>query len=603
MGLPALVPFAVRLMGGDGVTPRAGQTVLLTAEAGTAQFPACGASSCPLRTDATGTVTAMVVPLVAGTITLDASAAAGLVHVSFAAAPEQMNLVSAPTGLVTAGAAIAVPFSVRVVGGDGVTPVVGETVSMAITGPGASLVACGMASCVMPTDAMGLATTSVAAAGAGAVTLSASGPSGTVVASFRTGFESMQVAQAPSGTFLDGVVATPAMVVRVLGPDGVTPVVGETVSFAVTTGRAELGPCAAASCTAVTGLAGTAAMTVTPESAGVIGVTATGRNGGQTVMLTGLPQPDVLQVVHGLPATVQAGATPPAVVVRLTLPDGATPVPGQSVTFTLAQGTGVLGCGGGRCQVTTDTNGEAQVTLLPVLAGAMVLSAEAEGLAAELRLSTTAVAISRAVVSLDPVQYVAEGLPARWVAEVGVSESAGMAEGTAVFWTGGSGMGVSPGMSVVSGGLASAMAEVSGLGAGVRATGTACAWGGVCGEIAAEGVSAAQWQVAVVSGASQSGDSLLQPVSLRVTDGVGHPVLGVPVTVYQTVVAGQQACDGTGRCTEGEVLGSASAGLLTDAAGTVSVQPMVAGSGPSVTKLTAVAGTQGTVTVSVTREP
>ena len=608
VGLPAAVPFAVRLMGGDGVTPRAGQTVLLTAEAGAAVFPACGTSSCPLRADAcAGTVAAAVVPLVAGVITLDASAAAGAVQVSFRAAPEQMRLVSAPTGLLTAGSAIPVPFAVRVVGGDGVTPVAGETVSLAIAGPGASLGACGLASCAVVTDGAGLAASTVTVTGAGAVTLSASAGSGTVQASFRTGFESMLVVQAPVGAFADGVVATPAMVVRVLGPDGVTPVAGETVSFAVTAGRAELGPCATASCTAVTGPAGTAAMTITPESEGVIAVTATGRNGAQTVTLTGLPQPDVLQVVSGLPATVQAGVGVPAVVVRLTLPDGVTPVPGQGVVFRMAEGTGVLGCGAGSCRAVTDAAGDARVTLLPVLAGPIVLSAEAEGLAAPLRLATTAVANARSVVSLTPVQYVAEGLPARWTAQVGLSESAGAVEGVVVSWTGRGGMGLSPGTSVVSGGLASATAEVSGLGAGVRATGTACAWGGVCGEVAAEGVSAAEWRVGVVSGVSgggvAGGGGSAQTVVLRVTDGAGHPVGGVPVTVYQTVAAAQQACDATGRCTGGEVLGSGSVGLVTDALGMVSVQPMVVGSEPGVTQLTAVAGTQGTVTVAIQREP
>ncbi len=611
VGMSTVVPFAVRLLGGDGVTPRAGQTVLLTAEAGAAQFPACGTSSCPVRTDATGVASAAVVPLVAGTITLDASAAAGVVHASFSAAPEQMKLVSAPAGLLTAGVPIPVAFAVRVVGGDGVTPVAGETVSMAVTGPGASLGSCGLASCVVTTDGAGLATSPVVVTGAGAVTLSASAQSGTVLASFRTGFESMQVLQAPTGSYVDGVMAAPAMVVRVLGPDGVTPVVGETVSFAVTAGRGELGLCGVGSCSAVTGAAGTASMTVTLESVGAIVVTATGRNGAQTVTLTGVPQPDVLQVVSGLPATVQAGGSPVAVAVRLTLPDGITAVPEKGVVFTLAEGMGVLGCGASSCRVVTDAAGEARMTLVPVLAGQLVMLADAQGLATKLMLSTTVVAVAQSVVSLEPVQYVAEGLPAQWTAKVGVSEGAGSSEGVEVLWAGRGGLGLSPAMSVVRGGLASAVAEVSGLGAGVRATGTACAWGGVCGEVAAEGVSAAAWQMEVVSGAGQTGavagvpngvsaaNGPVSPVVVRVTDGLGHPVLGVPVTVYQTVVAAQQACDAVGRCTGGEVLGSGSAGLITDAAGMISVQPMVVGNGPSVTKLTAVAGTQGMVTVAV----
>ncbi len=606
VGLVAGAPFTLRVLAGDGMTPRVGQTVLMTAEGGAAQFTACGAASCALRTDTSGMVSSTVMPLTAGTVVLDASAAAGMTQARFVAAPEQMRLASAPTGLVTAGVALATPFAVRVVGGDGVTPVVGEAVVLSAMGVGVSFGACGGQVCTVMSDATGGVSSSVTVSGAGAVMLTAAARSGSATATFTAGLERMGVVRGPAGAFLDGVAATPAMVVRVLGPDGVTPVAGEAVSFAVTAGRAALGGCGGASCTTVTDGLGEAAMVITPESVGVIRVTATGRGGAVSATLTGLPQPDVLLAVTGFPARVSTGVSTVDAVLRLVQGDGVTPVVGVGVEVSVMEGVGILGaCGSSSCTLMTDAGGVVRTTFTPVLAGVVSVLAQASGVATPVSLGTTAVATERTVVSLQPVQYVAEGVTASWTAEVGVSEVLGSAEGLGVVWTGVSGMGFGVGSSAVTSGLAGAEATVRGLGAGVEAEGTACAWGGVCGEVVAEGVSAAAWRMGVVSGGAQTvgGGGAAQAVELRVTDAAGHPVLGVPVTVYQEVVAGQQACGPTGRCPGGEVLRSGSAGMVTDAAGTVRVTPMRVGTGSSVTEMTAVAGTGATASASVIWTP
>ena len=53
-GQTAAVPFAVRALAADGITPLAGQSITFTASAGTVNFGACGAATCTLQTDATG---------------------------------------------------------------------------------------------------------------------------------------------------------------------------------------------------------------------------------------------------------------------------------------------------------------------------------------------------------------------------------------------------------------------------------------------------------------------------------------------------------------------------------------------------------------------
>jgi hypothetical protein len=73
----ASAPFAVQMLAADGVTPMAGQSVLLSAAGGAVQFGACGAGSCTATTNAAGMVSTTVTPLSAGAITLSAASSAG----------------------------------------------------------------------------------------------------------------------------------------------------------------------------------------------------------------------------------------------------------------------------------------------------------------------------------------------------------------------------------------------------------------------------------------------------------------------------------------------------------------------------------------------
>ncbi len=90
-------------------------------------------------------------------------------------------LVSAPASLET-GYVAATPFAVRVYASDGVTPAKGASVSFAVVGVGggaAAAKACGTGtSCVLTTDATGLASTSLLGVAAGSVTVSGTETSG-----------------------------------------------------------------------------------------------------------------------------------------------------------------------------------------------------------------------------------------------------------------------------------------------------------------------------------------------------------------------------------------------------------------------------------------
>ncbi len=540
VGAAAGTAFAVRVTASDGVTARVGQTVTMTAANGEARLEACGAATCSLKTDATGTVVTMVTPLVSGAISVSAVSTAGAVSASFRAAAETMSLVSAPTGVVAVGSTPATMFTVRVMGGDGVTAVAGEAVVLSAIGGGVKFAACGGATCTVTTNAQGLAASAVTVTAGGAVVLSAAATSGSVTASFTAGAETMSVVSAPTGLVTVGTAALTSFAVRVVAADGVAPVVGEAVTFSTTAGTAVLGGCGGTGCTVVTDTRGIAQVTVTPMAAGVVTVVASSSRGSATATVTGRALPDVLQVVQGLSGTVYMGdVLQPGVSVRLVLADGKTPVAGQAVTFAVSAGAATIGaCGAASCTVTTDANGMATTAVTATAAGTLTVSAQAAGATGVLAqtVTTTVLTRQRAVAAVQPVVYIAEGVAASWTAQVALSDNSAATNGVTVLWTGAAGMQFAAESSVAEGGGAAMAVQVAGLGAGVQMQGSACAWGGVCGAVTAVGVSAAEWQVQVVSGAGQqvSAGAAMQPVVLEVTDAAGHAVMGASVAIYQT---------------------------------------------------------------------
>ena len=104
-GKPAATPFAVRVLGSDGMTPSAGESVTLSVTAGTAVLEACGTAQCTMLTDSNGMASTAVRPVSVGTIGLMATTAVLSVRTSFAAvaAPDTISVVSAPGSIARWG--------------------------------------------------------------------------------------------------------------------------------------------------------------------------------------------------------------------------------------------------------------------------------------------------------------------------------------------------------------------------------------------------------------------------------------------------------------------------------------------------------------------
>jgi hypothetical protein len=97
--------------------------------------------------------------------------------------------------------------------------------------------------------------------------------------------------------------------------------------------------------------------------------------------------------------------------------------------------------------------------------------------------------------------------------------------------------------------------------------------------------------------------STLAPVSLRVTDTVGHAVAGVPVQIHQTVDAWQMPCPDRGRCPVPPNDDLQTSSVTSDTNGLVTFAPMQIRGTAEVTDIVAVAGEHGFVSLSLQKQP
>ena len=100
-------------------------------------------------------------------------------------APDLMKLVSAPSGSVQVGSTATAPFVVRVLLSDGVTPAVGLPLTFTASGAAVHFAACNAGTCMVMTDATGLASTMVTPTAFGAVTIQAAAVGATLTANFN----------------------------------------------------------------------------------------------------------------------------------------------------------------------------------------------------------------------------------------------------------------------------------------------------------------------------------------------------------------------------------------------------------------------------------
>jgi hypothetical protein len=108
--------------------------------------------------------------------------------------------------------------------------------------------------------------------------------------SYAAPVTTLSLLTAPAGTVILEQPATVPFAVQVLQGDGVTPVVGEAVTFTATSGSVQFAACGGATCTLQTDIHGIASTLVTPETSGAITLQATGVDGTATASFTAVTQ-------------------------------------------------------------------------------------------------------------------------------------------------------------------------------------------------------------------------------------------------------------------------------------------------------------------------
>ena len=372
--------LTVQVLQPDGMTPAAGDTVMFSVGGGSFTFAGCSAA-CPATTDANGRASLTGSASAAGAVTL--SAADGNVSQSFSFTTvgrmDAMQVVQAPAGKVTAGGFTAAPFQVRVLLADGVTPAAGRPVLFAVSVGYAGFGACAAANCTVLTDSKGLAQTTLYTVGPGAVTLEAidTGAAQTayVLASFTAvgAGDQLRVVSAPGNTTTLGNFEPQPLTFQVVGPDGATPVPGQSVTLATTAGNVQTTLCnGAPGCVAVSDAQGMVSTLVRPLTSGTVTMTASDGPVSQSVSFTVLRPPDTLTLIGG-PADGSLVGGPAAVPmsVKVLQADG-TVAAGRSVTIAVISGAATLGsCHASTCTLTADANGVLSTPVSPSAAGSV----------------------------------------------------------------------------------------------------------------------------------------------------------------------------------------------------------------------------------------
>ncbi|HEX5284273.1 MAG TPA: IPT/TIG domain-containing protein [Bryocella sp.] len=332
--------------------------------------------------------------------------------------------------------------------------------------------------------------------------------------------------------------------------------------------------------------------------------------GGTTDVGSGFSYSNVqpgIAVLVSSPASLETSVTAAkAFAVRLLEPDGVTPIIGEPVQVSVVSGSATLGaCGGAAtCTLVTDATGLVQTTVTGRGAGPVVLNATDVNGGAGVQVTVIDEDPVRAVSIATAPIYVAAGASTNWTISLAATQDGLAAVGVPVVWTASSGLSVSGGGLTNGSGLAAPTVTATQIPAGAG-TVTGCLWGTVCTSWTVTAVDASRWRITVSTGAAQSvsAGTALGPVSLGVTDTVGHALQGATVSVYQTVDAWEGACLSQGRCAASPVLASGKSSTVSDNNGNVSITPMELPGLPQVVNIAAVTGTQGFVSISLPVTP
>ncbi len=336
---------------------------------------------------------------------------------------------------------------------------------------------------------------------------------------------------------------------------------------------------------------------------------ATGGTTSVAAALTYTNGADLLQWISA-PSNLKTGVTAAtAFAVQVLAADGVTALPGATVNLSVTAGMAQLSaCGTApSCWVTSDSNGRVQSGVTGAAVGAVTLSAtEISGGSTVLvdLLDTDPV---RSVSLSNATAFVAAGgAGGSWIVRLNAIQDGAAGIGVPVTWSVGAGLQLSATTGVTgSDGSAAVTVSARTLAAGGTGSLTACAWVTQCSTWTVSSVDSSEWQVSLVSGAGQSvaAGGTLAPVSVLVTDLLGHPLQGAAIAVWQRVLGWEGLCPGPGACPAAPVLKTAEAAATADADGGVLVLPLQVAGQPQTLQIALSWGLTGFLTCTLVTTP
>lgn len=332
-------------------------------------------------------------------------------------------------------------------------------------------------------------------------------------------------------------------------------------------------------------------------------------SGGVTTMVSALsyqtPQPelDLLSAPSGTVFTGAPASVPLAV--KALADDGVSPLSNTSVTLSSSGSLRFEACGAPTCTLSTDASGIVSTLVTPLAPGSIVLSAASS--IGTVTASFSAITHIQTITALNPNLYLASRAVLTWTPQVSLFDNAGSTVGVPVRWTALSGhLSFNPSLSTTDAqSLAHTAATAGPLQGATQATATACAWTTFCAAFTVNGISDDALQLSASSGDQQSIGLLahFSPVTLLVTDSIGHPVAGASVTIHQTVEPWSPPCPSQGRCPIAPILNTSASTLISGLDGTVTLTPLEFPLIPEITRIAASVGTQGFLSLSLQRHP
>jgi hypothetical protein len=314
---------------------------------------------------------------------------------------------------------------------------------------------------------------------------------------------------------------------------------------------------------------------------------------------------DVLSIVTAPSGTLGMGIPVPFTV-RVLDQSAQIPAPGATVTFTVTEGSAVLGCGAASCSATTAADGTATVTVSPASISLTQITASLTNGASVLAEFTgvTPPTIS----AVTPNLWLAIGASTPWNVQGLVLNNGAPSPGQSVTWTpmGAGVTALASGSVSNSGGVVTAQLATGPLGSGEIVPVDACLAGtSICTQFTVTAVHTQTALLTAVSGTSQTVPSTqsLAPVVLRVTDAVGHPMAGGIVTFYETLTAWTPPCPEHGRCPSAPVLAQQTLQMVSATDGSVTLTPLANGGQPATLAVTAVTGDTAVLSFALEQSP